>query len=38
MAANHPSGNLVERLVNTAIVIGTLGVTVYVFGWALWLW
>jgi hypothetical protein len=38
MAADRPSDNLVERLFNMAIVIGTLGVTVYLVGWALWLW
>jgi hypothetical protein len=32
------SRNPVERLIEMAIVIGTLGVTVYLLGWALWLW
>jgi hypothetical protein len=38
MAADPPSDNLIERLINVAIVIGTLGTTVYILGWALWLW
>jgi hypothetical protein len=33
-----PQRNLVERLIEMAIVIGTLGFTVYLLGWALWLW
>jgi len=38
MPANHPSRNPVERLFEIAIVIVTLSVTVYLLGWALWLW
>jgi hypothetical protein len=33
-----PQRNLVGRLIEMAIVIGTLGFTVYLLGWALWLW
>jgi hypothetical protein len=38
MAAEHPSGDLVERFINVTIVIVTLGFTVYLIGWAMWLW
>jgi hypothetical protein len=32
------SRNPVERLIEGAIVIVTLGFTVYLLGWSLWLW
>jgi hypothetical protein len=32
------SGNPVERLIEVAIVIVTLGLTVYLLGWSRWLW
>jgi hypothetical protein len=34
MAADPPS----KRLIEVAILIGTLGTAVYILGWALWLW
>jgi hypothetical protein len=38
LSGQHGCKVMVERVVNTAIVIGTLGVTVCILGWALWLW
>ena len=38
MVSDRPSRNPVERLFEIAVVTLTLGVTVYLLGWALWLW
>jgi hypothetical protein len=38
MSSNGPSLNPVERLLEIAVVMVTLGVTAYLIGWALWLW
>jgi hypothetical protein len=38
MSSNRPPLNPVERLLEIAVVTVTLGVTVYLIGWAMWLW